>query len=460
MILYSNKGEDKMSYELQKEVPNCSALVERDEKVVARCQHLSYYPLVVAEAKDEILKDEDGNEYIDFLTSASSLNLGSSNEVITKAISEQLKKYTQYTAAYCYNKPMIEYAERLTSVYPGGVKAKVCFGNCGSDGNDAAIKFARAYTGRTKIISFINGYHGNTYGSSSLTTVTTRMRDKMGPFLPEIYHFPFFGDDVPDDVCERECLREMEAAFERTLPVDEVAAVIIEPIQGDAGILPAHPIFMQKLYKLCKDNGILFIAEEVQQGFFRAGHWFSIENYSGIIPDGIIMGKSIGAGLTLGAFMGRAEIMDVLPAPAHLFTLGGNSIACAAGCAAFDIYKSAEFQQQLVANSQKITELMQQLKEKYPQVIDFYRGRCMSYGIGIKAVNGEDAASAAFKIAFRAYEKGLIIITIAGNILRVQPPLNIKQENLKKAFAILDETIGELCAGNIPDGVFAYRHGW
>ena len=454
------KGEDHMSYKLQKNVTNCSSLVERDEEVIARCQHLSYYPLAVADGKGEFLKDEDVNEYIDFLTSASSLNLGSSNETITQAIQEQLNKYTQYTVAYCYNKKNIEYAERLTSVYPGGVKAKVCFGNCGSDGNDAAIKFARAYTGRTKIISFINGYHGNTYGSSSLTTVTTRMRDKMGPFLPEIYHFPFFGEDVPDDVCERECLREMEAAFARTLPVSEVAAVIIEPIQGDAGILPAHPIFMQKLYKLCKDNGILFISEEVQQGFFRAGHWFSIENYPGIIPDGIIMGKSIGAGLTLGAFMGRAEIMDVLPAPAHLFTLGGNALACAAGCAAFDIYKSADFQEQLAVNSAKIVELMQKLKEKYPQVIDFYRGRAMSYGIGIKEINGEDAASAAFKIAFRAYEKGLIIITIGGNILRVQPPLNIKLENMEKAFNILDEAIKDFCAGNIPDDVFTYRHGW
>lgn len=449
-----------MCYVLGKDVKKCCSLVERDEKVIAKCQHLSYYPFVIAEAKDEILKDEDGNEYIDFLTSASSLNLGSTNEVITGAIEEQLHKFTQYTVAYCYNEKTIEYAEKLTSVYPGGVKAKICFGNCGSDGNDAAIKFARAYTGRTKIISFINGYHGNTYGSSSLTTVTTRMRDKMGPFLPEIYHFPFFGDDVPDDVCERECLREMEAAFERTLPVDEVAAVIIEPIQGDAGILPAHPIFMKKLYELCRKHGILFIAEEVQQGFFRAGHWFSIENYPGIIPDGIIMGKSIGAGLTLGAFMGRAEIMDVLPAPAHLFTLGGNALACAAGCAAFDIYKSDDFQKQLAANSKLLVELMEGLKQKHPDVVDFYRGRGMSYGIGIKAAGASDAASAAFKIAFRAYEKGLIIITVGGNILRVQPPLNIKAENMQKAFAILDESINELRAGEIPDGVFAYRHGW
>ncbi len=453
-----------MKYQIPKEVSKCEALIARDEKVVARCQHLSYYPFVMESGKGEMLKDLDGNEYIDFLTSASSLNLGSTNPILTKAIEAQLKKCTQYTAAYCYNEPMVEYAEKLTSVYPGGVKAKIVFGNCGSDGNDAAIKFSRAYTKRTKIITFINGYHGNTYGSSTLTTCTTRMRTGMGPFLPEVYHFPFYGDDLPDDVVEKECLKDMETAFSHYLPPEEVAAVIIEPIQGDAGILPAHPIFMKKLYDLCKKYGILFISEEVQQGFWRAGHFFGIENYPGIIPDGIIMGKSIGAGLTLGAFMARADIMDVLPAPAHLFTLGGNAIACAAGNAAFDYYQSEEFQTLYKANCKQIVEEMEALKAKHPDTVAFYRGRGMSYGIGIVKKNekGESVpdGDGVFKIAFRSYEKGLIIITLSTNILRVQPPLNIEPEKLHKAFSILDESITELEKGQIPDAVFDYRNGW
>lgn len=453
-----------MKYQVPKEVSKCEALIARDEKVVARCQHLSYYPFVMESGKGEMLKDLDGNEYIDFLTSASSLNLGSTNPILTKAIEAQLKKCTQYTAAYCYNEPMVEYAEKLTSVYPGGVKAKIVFGNCGSDGNDAAIKFSRAYTKRTKIITFINGYHGNTYGSSTLTTCTTRMRTGMGPFLPEVYHFPFYGDDLPDDVVEKECLKDMETAFSHYLPPEEVAAVIIEPIQGDAGILPAHPIFMKKLYDLCKKYGILFISEEVQQGFWRAGHFFGIENYPGIIPDGIIMGKSIGAGLTLGAFMARAEIMDVLPAPAHLFTLGGNAIACAAGNAAFDYYQSEQFQTLYKANCKQIVEEMEALKAKHPDTVAFYRGRGMSYGIGIVKKNekGESVpdGDGVFKIAFRSYEKGLIIITLSTNILRVQPPLNISPEKLHKAFTILDESITELEKDQIPDAVFDYRNGW
>ena len=451
-------------YKIQKNVEKCEALVARDAAVVARCQHLSYYPFVVESGSGEILRDADGNEYIDFLTSASSLNLGSVNPILKKAIAEQLEKCTQYTAAYTYNEPMISYAEKLTSVFPGGVKAKIAFGNCGSDGNDAAIKFARAYTGRTKIITFINGYHGNTYGSCSMTTCTTRMHAKMGPFLPEIYPFPFYGDDLPDDVVEKECLSYMEMAFKGYLPIDEVAAVIIEPLQGDAGILPAHPIFMKKLYDMCKAHGILFISEEVQQGFWRAGHFFGIENYPGIIPDGIIMGKSIGAGLTLGAFMARAEIMDSLPAPAHLFTLGGNAIACAAGNAAFDYYRTEEFQTIYKRNCKSIVAEMEALKEKHPETVGFYRGRGMSWAIGIvkedEKGNQIPDGDSTFKICFRSYEKGLIIITLGENLLRVQPPLNISEENLKKAFTILDEALTELEEGRISDEVFEYRKGW
>ena len=221
-----------------KKTVKCEALYKRDKKVVAPCQHLSYYPLGIAKHEGAIITDLDGNKYIDFLSSASSLNLGGSHPVITKAIEEQLKKFSQYTFAYSYNEQTVGYAERLVSVFPGKVKAKIAFGNCGSDGNDCAVKFARAFTGRQKIIVFINGYHGNTYGSSTMTTCSTKMHEKMGPFLPEIYAFPFYGTDVPDEVVEKECLADMQRAFDSYLPAKEVAAVVIEPIQGDGGILP------------------------------------------------------------------------------------------------------------------------------------------------------------------------------------------------------------------------------
>lgn len=440
-------------------IEKCEALIERDKKVIAPCQHLSYFPLVVAKGKGSIITDVDGNEYIDFLASASSLNLGSSNPVLTEAIKAQLENYTQYTQSYVYNSQSIEYAERLASVFPGGGDVKVCFGNCGSDSNDAAVKFARAYTGRQKIIVFINGYHGNTYGSASMTTCSIRMHEKMGPFLPEIYAFPFFGTDKDDETVERECTKLMELAFESYLPPKEVAAMVIEPVQGDGGLLPAHPIFMKRLYELCKANGILFFSEEVQQGFWRTGKFFGIEHY-GIVPDGILMGKSIGAGLTLGAFMARAEIMDSLPAPAHLFTLGGNAIACAAGIAAFDYYKTQEFQDALKRNIALIEKLAADLKSKHPDTVSFVRNLGMSMAIGIKKADGSPDLDGVFKILFRSYQKGLIVISIAGSILRIQPPLVIEAEQLTRGFEILDESMSDYEAGRIPDDVLSYRAGW
>ena len=435
------------------------ALVRRDRTVIAPCNHLSYFPLAVAKGEGALLTDVDGNEFIDFLSSASSLNLGSSHPVVTEAIRRQLEGFTQYIHAYSYNESSVDYAERLVSVYPGGVKAKVCFGNCGSDANDAAVKFARAWTGRTKIITFLNGYHGNTYGSASLTACTTRMRTGMGPFLPECYVFPFFGVDLPDETVEAQCLAQMEAAFGTWLPAEEVAAVIIEPVQGDGGLLPAHPIFMQKLYRLCRDHGILFISEEVQQGFWRTGKMFAIEHY-GIVPDGIIMGKAVGASLTLGAFMGRAEMMDCLPAPAHAFTLGANAIACAAGVAAFDCYQTPAFQTRLRENIALLERLAAALKEKHPDVIAFTRNLGLSMGIGVGKPDGTPDPEGTFKILFRCYETGLVVISVAGNVLRIQPPLNIEPALLEKGFAILDRAVAAYKAGDIGDEVLRYRAGW
>lgn len=441
----------------------CEALYARDKKVIAPCQHLSYYPLGIAKHEGAVITDLDGNEYIDFLSSASSLNLGGSHPVITKAIEEQLKKFSQYTFAYSYNEQTVDYAERLVSVFPGGVKAKIAFGNCGSDGNDCAVKFARAFTGRQKIIVFINGYHGNTYGSSTMTTCSTKMHEKMGPFLPEIYAFPFYGTDVPDEVVEKECLADMQRAFDSYLPAKEVAAVVIEPIQGDGGILPAHPIFMKKLYEMCKANGILFISEEVQQGFWRTGKWFAIENY-GIVPDGIIMGKSVGAGLSLGAFMARDEIMDCLPAPAHLFTLGGNSAACAAGIAAFDYYKTQEFQDMLKEHTQVLEEEAKKLQEKHPDMVEFVRNIGMSMGIGVCYTdeNGKKVQDTklTFKLVYRCYEKGLIVISLAGHVLRVQPPLVITSEQIRQAFKIIGEAMEDYKNGLISDDVMKHCAGW
>ena len=435
-------------------VDNCLRILDENDNYLM--QNLRYFPVVIKSIKGSIITDQDDNEFIDFLSSAASLNLGSCHPVINKAIKDQLDLFSNYILNYIANDKAGQYAKLLTSVYPGGVKAKVAYANSGSGANDLAIKFARAYTKRYKLISFINSYHGTTFGSISISGSTNRMRNNMGPFLPEVFFFKFYGNDVSDEIAEKESTKEMEEAFEKFLPPKEIAAIFIEAIQGDAGILPAHPIFIKKLYNLCKKYGILFIVDDIQQGFFRTGKMYSIENYEGIIPDGITLGKSFGAGLVGSCFMAKAEIIDCLSPPAHMITLGGNPLTCAAGIAAFNIYYSDEFQVLLKNNIKLLDKLGKDLIEKHPDFINKIRNIGMSMGIELKTKD-EDIT---YKIIYSCYEKGLIMMLLAGNVLRVQPPLNIEPENLEKGFKIIDEAIKDYKDGKISDEVLKCKKTW
>lgn len=439
--------------------------VKRDSKVVAKTSHIPYFPLVVEKAKGAIIEDVDGNQFIDFLSSASSLNTGSSNDEIIEALVGQLNKFSQYTSAYAYNVKMVELAEKLVSIVPGDFDKKVAFGLCGSDANDAAIKFSRAYTGRSKIVTFINAYHGSTFGALSLSAVTTKMRSKMGPMLGDIYSFPYsycyrcpYGKNESD--CNVDCLDSLDTALTAILPVEEVAAVIVEPIQGDGGLIPASQKFMNKLYNLCKENGILFISEEVQQGLGRTGKWFSIENF-GIVPDGIIMGKSLGAGLPLGAFAARAEIIDALDAPAHLFTNTGNAACCAAAIKNIEIIGRKGFLEEVSDKGRYIMDRFRKIDEKYGIIGDI-RGYGMSIAVEIvKDKNSrEKDTDGVSKMSYRAYEKGLIMIYLSGNVFRVQPPLTISYDEIDRAFEIIDSVFDEYTRGQISDELIKLSSGW
>ena len=435
-------------------IDNCLKVLEEKDKYLMR--NFQYFPMVIKEAKGSIITDLDNNKFIDFLSSASSLNLGSSNEIITKAIKNQLDKFSQYCIGYIANEQVIEYAKLLSSVYPGGIKAKVSFANSGSEANDTAIKFVRAYTKRQKIISFFNAYHGSTYGAISISSCTTKMRKNFGPFLPEVYIFPFYDIEMSDEKVEKESTKEIEKAFDNYLPPKEVAPIFIEIIQGDAGILPAHPIFIKKLYNLCKKNGILFIVDDVQHGFFRTGKMFSVEHYD-IIPDGITLGKSFGAGLVGSCFLARAEIIDKIAVPGQVFTLMGNALTSVAGISAFKIYYSQEFQETLKKNILLFDNLGKELTKKQPEIVIKVRNIGMSMGVEI---NNKNDPNATYKILFRCYEKGLILVSLADNILRIQPALNIEEDLLIKGFNIINDAIEDYKNGKISDEVLKYKQTW
>lgn len=444
---------------------NCKKIVEEDNKVIAPFSRVPYYPLVIKSGYGSTVKDMDGNKFIDFLSSAGTLNTGHCHPKIVKAIKEQTEQFILYTPAYMYHKPLVDLAQKLVKITPGNFLKKVTFGLSGSDANDGAIKLARAYTGRSKIISFIRSYHGSTYGAISLSAVSLNMVRKIGPLLPEIYHMPFPDTyrnplgGVPEDA-GRNCLDYLKYAFENYLPPDEVAAVIIEPIQGDAGVVVPPKDYMKQLFALCKENGILFISEEVQQGMGRTGKWFGIEHF-GIEPDLIIMAKALASGMPLSALVGRAEIMDSLEAPAHLFTTAGNPVCCTAALATIKVIE----EEKLMENAEKLNgiafERFTSLKMQFPFIGEI-RGLGLSLGVDLvkNPITKERNKEAAAKICYRAWQKGLLLAFFSNSVLRIQPPLVITEEEFNRGVDIIEMCMVDLRKGLLSDDILKTTKGW
>jgi 4-aminobutyrate aminotransferase len=307
-------------------------VVEEDKELASPGAKLPYYPLAIKKGRGSTVEDLDGNVYIDMLSSAGVINVGHCHPKVVEAIKRQAEDLILYTHVYMYHEPAVDLMKELVSITPGDFRKRVFFGLCGSDANDGAIKLARASTGRPKVVSFIRSYHGSTYGAISLSAVSLPMSRKIGPLLPDIFHVPYpdtyrppMPGMTPDQVSDY-CMEQIKIAFDNYMPPDEVAAFIIEPIQGDAGLVVPPVKFMRDLRALCDAHGILLISEEVQQGFGRTGKWFGIEHF-GVVPDAVIMGKAIASGLPLSAVVARAELIETLEAPVHLFTAGGTQCA-------------------------------------------------------------------------------------------------------------------------------------
>ena len=282
---------------MKNNINKCEEIVKRDEEVISKASRAPYFPFVMKSGRGAIIEDMDGNEYIDLFSSSAVLNTGHSHPKVVEAIKNQVDRFIHFSTDYMYAEEQVRLAEMLTDITPGDFNKKVCFGLSGSDGNDCAIKLARSFTGRSKIISFIGGYHGSTYGALSLSAISLNMRRKIGPLLPEIEHMPYpdcyrCAFNKERENCSLECLEYMKMAFENYIPTEEVAGILIEPIAGDLGFIIPPQEYMDGLYGLCKKNGMLFMVDEVQQGFGRTGKWFSIEHFN-IEPDVIVTGKSI-----------------------------------------------------------------------------------------------------------------------------------------------------------------------
>ncbi len=440
-------------------------ILEKEQAAFSTAARIKYYDIVIDHGHGAIITDVEGNDYIDLLASASSTNTGHAHPRIVKAIQDQAAKIIQYTPAYFANSQAARLAPRLAALAPMSGPVEVAWGNSGSDANDAIIKFARAYTGRPYMVSFTGAYHGSTYGSMTLSSVTLNMSRKMGPLLPDVVKVPFPSpwDRLPDE-SEDQFVDRMFAAFkqpfETYLPAEETAAILIEPIQGDGGIIKTPPAYLQRVYDFAKEHGILFAVDEVNQGMGRTGKWWSIQNFPGIEPDLMSVGKSLASGLPLSAIVGRKEIMESLGSAANVYTTAGNPVTTAAANATLDVFEDEHLLERSTRLGKKAADFFKQEQAKY----DFI-GDVRMYGLdgGIDIIDpatGKGDVKATTKLMYRIFELGAIIISLRGSILRFQPPLVITEEQLDKAFAIIDQACEELASGklSLPDN--ASELGW
>ena len=441
-------------------------VVKEDQLLASPGAKLPYYPLAVKKGWGSTIEDLEGNRFIDMLSSAGAINTGHCHPQVVDAIKKQAEELILYTHVYMYHEPVVKLSRELISITPGDYRKRVFYGLCGSDANDGAIKLARVATGRPKIVSFIRSYHGSTYGAISLSAVSLPMKRKIGPLLPDIFHVPFpdvyrppMPGMTPDQVGDY-CIQQIELAFENYMPADEVAAFIIEPIQGDSGLIVPPVKFMKDLRALCDKNGILLISEEVQQGFGRTGKWFGIENFD-VVPDAVILGKAMASGLPLSGVVARAELIEKLEAPVHLFTAAGNPVCCAASLATIDVLRKENLLAHAVELGTYTQGRFREMQKKFEFIGDV---RGIGLSIGVDLVTDRETRErhrvAAAKICYRAWEKGVLLSFFSGSVLRIQPPLVITKAEIDKALDIIEESMDEFAQGKIPDSVLDTVKGW
>jgi len=441
------------------------SVIEKENKLMSYTTRVPYYPLVVDSARGSIVTDIEGNKFIDFLSSAAVVNTGHNHPKIVRAINEQVGKFIHYTPAYLYHEPHIKLAEKLIEITPGDFEKRVAFGLSGSSSVDGAIKAARCYKGRNKIISFLRSYHGTTYGALSVSGYGVEMRNKINPMMPDVEFIPYpdcfrclYNQEYPS--CNLTCLRYFQNLLKTVVPPEEVAAIIMEPIQGDAGIIIPPQEYYDKLREICRQYNILIIADEVQTGFGRTGKMFACEHFN-LEPDIIVLGKAIASGMPLSAMVAKKEIFESWNAPVHFFNTAGNAISCSAAVATIDVLKEEKLVDNANIQGDYIINRFKSLMEKYDCIGDV-RGKGLLIGVDIvknKSSKERDVAKTA-KICWRCWEKGLILAFFSGSVLRVAPPLNLSSEEAEKAMNIIEESIREVEEGLVSDEVLEQIKGW
>jgi len=432
---------------LQLPGPNAIKMLERDKAVISP-SYPRGYPFVMDHGRGCEVWDVDGNRFLDFAAGIAVVATGHSHPKVVKAIQEQAEKFIHISSDY-YHRPWIELGEKLNEIAPYKEGAISFMTNSGTESVEAAIKLARFHTKRSQFIGFLGGFHGRTIGAVTFTASKPHYHRGFSPLMNGVTHVPFpdpyhpvlagkpgqdYGETVVDYI-EHEI-------FGRTVPPDEVAGILLEPIQGEGGYIVPPPGFLPALRKLCDKYGILLIADEVQSGMGRTGKWWSIQHF-GVEPDIICTAKGIASGMPLGAIVARKSVVT-WPKGSHGNTYGGNPVCCAAALATIDLVQN-EYMQNAAEVGVYTLDVLEEIKARHTSIGEV-RGKGLMIGVEfVKDQNTrEPADDLRDEVVDLAYEYGLLTLGCGKSVIRISPPLSINRKEIDEGLNILEEAITQI----------------
>ena len=426
--------------------PRAKAAVDADSRLISPSYTRSY-PLVARRGLGVRVEDVDGNEFLDFAAGIAVNSTGHCHPEVVAAIQKQAAELIHISGTDFYNEPLTDLAARLSAIAPMPGPHRFFYGNSGAEAIECALKLARYHTGRQHIIAFLGAFHGRTMGALSLTASKPQQKRRFSPLVPGVTHirYPYAyrgctGGPQEEEAFSMGCARYIEEKlFKTILAPEEVAAIFVEPIQGEGGYVVAPDNFMRELRAVCDRHGILLVADEVQSGAGRTGKWWAIE-HSGVEPDIVCMAKGIASGMPLGICMSRAEIMDWVPG-SHASTFGGNPISIAAALATIDI-----LEREGIANAARVgAKMLERLngwKKSHPLVGDV-RGRGLMIGVElVKDKSTREPVNALRnRVETLAFERGLMILGCGETSIRLCPPLIVTEQKATVALDILEDAL-------------------
>lgn len=440
-----------------------ASILKRDERVIGAAFKTRFYPIVVERAAGVNVIDVDGREYLDFNAGWAVANTGYGHPRIQQAIKDQLEKTSFVSTTTFLNETVVKLGEKLVSITPGDFEKKVWFGLSGSDANDLLFKILPKANGRPKILSFLGGYYGETMGAVSLSGHKAHTRF---PCLSNVVKIPYaycyrcpFSLTYPG--CGIYCAGDFieDYVFNTMADPQDVAGLIVEPIQSVGGDIVPPPRYLERLKKVADEHGILFAVDEVKVGFGRTGRMFAVEN-SAVSPDVVVLGKPIGSGMPLSACVCRGKILDV--PGAHLLTVAGHPVSCAAALATIEVIET----EKLCENASKVGDFMKErlleIAEHHPMVGDV-RGTGLI--LGIELVKDKEtrkpAAKETAKLCYQSWKNGLLTacVGLASNVLEITPPLILTLDQAETGIRILEKSLSQVEAGKVQDGDVALFRG-